>query len=249
MLIVITGCDGSGKSTVVRWLTQELSAQGCKVHVVDTWALNQPDRYPECKFLSNDVREIKQCGTAMRSPERTLFLLWMIAQAASTIRSANPDDIFIADGYWPKHAASEVESGFPEFLVREVVHLLPQPDLTVLLDIDPQTALHRKCGQFTPYECGSVIAPSPQAFLDFQSRIRKRLARWATEDDWVSIDTSNSRHVVCSAILNLIQERLINTNFEQHILLSDALDLTPNSASMAAALASRGLHMETTTVL
>jgi dTMP kinase len=222
MLIVITGCDGSGKSTVVRWLAQELSAQGYKVHVVDTWALNQPDRYPECKFLSNDVREIKQCGTAMRSPERALFLLWMIAQAASTVRSANPDDIFIADGYWPKHAASEVESGFPESLVRGVARLLPQPDLTVLLDVDPQTALHRKCGHFTPYECGSVTTPSPQAFLSFQSRIRKWLALWANEDDWVRIDTRCATHTVCSAIQDLVQARLINTNFEQSISLSDA---------------------------
>ncbi len=248
MLIVITGCDGSGKSTVVQWLAQELGAQGRTVHVVDTWALNQRDRYPECTFLSNDVRVIKQCGTAMRSPERALFLLWMIAQAASIIRNSNSDDIFIADGYWPKHAASEVESGFPESLVRGIVDLLPRPDLTVLLDVDPQIALHRKSGQFTPYECGSVVAPSPKVFLDFQSRIRSRLSRWATEDDWVSIDTSSSRHVVCGVILDLIQERLMNTNFEQRSF-SDALDLTPNSVSTVAALTSRGLHMETMAIL
>ncbi len=211
MFIVITGCDGSGKSSAVAWLAKALGELARSVTVVDTWALNQPSRHPECRFLSRDVREIKCCGTEMRSPMRALLLTWMIGQAATLTERGTAEDIFLADGYWPKHAASEIELGFPESVMHGIVGLMPRADLTFLLDVEPVHALERKRGSVSKYECGMVAQPSAGDFLDYQSRVRRRLLQWAEIFGWLRVDANrdqdNIRHTLLSVIVEALASR------------------------------------------
>jgi dTMP kinase len=208
MFIVVTGCDGSGKSSAVAWLSKALGESARRVTVIDTWALNQIDRYPECRFLSRDVREIKRCGSEMHSPMRALLLTWMIGHAATLTQRSPATDLFLADGYWPKHAASEIELGFPEDVMHSIVGLLPRADLTLFLDVDPALALERKHGLVSKYECGMVAEPSASGFLDYQSRLRERLVEWTEMFGWLRIDANRDQDGVRHALLSVIVDSL-----------------------------------------
>ncbi len=68
------------------------------------------------------------------------------------------------------------------------------PDLVVLLDVPPETALLRKAGIYTAGEAGNdaAILAGHQGFLDHQQALLATLHEFADAHGWIRVDTSSS---------------------------------------------------------
>ena len=85
----------------------------------------------------------------------------------------------------------------PQWLT-DVQRLLPQPDLTLLLDIAPETAVARKAAGRDKYE-------SDLALL---TRVRSAYRQLATAPTWTLIDGEQSREAVATAINAIVATQL-----------------------------------------
>lgn len=206
-MIAIAGCDGAGKSTLVRSLAVALADRGFETEIVDKWDLFDPARYPECAFLAGGPERLKQCVPAMDGVARALFIFWMIALTLKPIRHGAAGKVYLLDGYWMKHAAAEILFGCPPEVVFAAVNALPEADLTIFLDVPPDTALGRK-RQRSRYECGRRAESSQAAFASHQSKVGALLSDWAQERGWARIDSGASAESVLRTVLQRIERRL-----------------------------------------
>ena len=201
-LIAIAGCDGAGKSTLVRALAAELSAEGLGVEIVDKWDVFDPARYPECAFLDRDRERFKLCVSSMEGVARALFVFWMISLTLKRVDSAC-DTIYLVDGYWMKHAASEILRGCPPAVVFAAVDAMPRADVTFLLEVSAGAASERRPRR-SPYECGLGADASHAAFASHQSKIGLLLTEWAEDRGWVRIDSNRAPESVLEEVLSRI---------------------------------------------
>ncbi len=113
-------------------------------------------------------------------------------------RSLDQGMVVLCDRYVASSVAyGEAQELDPRWLI-DVQRELPQPDLTVLLDIAPQTAVRRKAINRDRYE-------SDLALLE---RVRASYRRQATQPGWVLIDGENEKPAVAEAVLSVVATRL-----------------------------------------
>ncbi len=206
MLIAIVGADGAGKSTVTAAARVQLEAAGYPARVLDRWDIIANPAYPTGEFLRDDERLVRSCAARMTGPSRALFLLWASAMALTDERRAAPDgEITLLDGYWMKHAASEVASGLDRTWIERVADGLPRPDLTVYLRTTPELAWERKGGDVYPYECGMDLTCAKPSFLAHQRKINATLETWARRYGWVTVDATAPVNMV---VMHALEARL-----------------------------------------
>jgi dTMP kinase len=205
LLLVVTGADGAGKTSITRRLQSKLDAGDKPVDLIDRWDIFNNDAFPECKFIGADVKQIKASISSMDRYSRSLFIIWKIFTVMKNWQNSD-DKLAIIDSYWIKHAAVEVEYGVDEQFVFSIVDRLPKPDAVVVLDVSPETAYERKSvnDDFVPYECGMDATLSKRSFIHHQSRLRDRIQRWADIFSWDVVDASKSADETVSKIERLI---------------------------------------------
>lgn len=129
MFLAIDGLDGSGKSTVARALADDLSSRGVSVTVREhpgdgRWGRlarrfllgrGAPAKLLSALFMFMDIFVT---GLAVRRGGDVVAVRWTLSA-------------FYLDG-WSGRAVH-----------RLLVAFLPQPDATILMDVDPATALER----------------------------------------------------------------------------------------------------------
>jgi thymidylate kinase len=195
MLIAVVGTDGAGKSTVTRLVSQALERDGRSVTHIDRWHIVDNPLYPAARFMRPDVPDTRLCVAEMPNPTRFLFLVWSIGLAL--LGRKTPSDgagtgIEMLDGYWMKHAASEIVYGVDGDWAEQVVSALPVPDVVVYLRIEPEAAWDRKDGDIVPYECGMDESCSRDRFLAHQDAIQLLLDGWAARQGWIVVDAARS---------------------------------------------------------
>ncbi|GLZ29809.1 hypothetical protein Lesp02_19990 [Lentzea sp. NBRC 105346] len=183
-MVSIVGADGVGKSTVTAALRERVPAR-----LVDRWDIVGNQDYPTASCLVDDTRVVRSCAARMSSTPRLLFLVWASVMAITDNSSGwDPDSVLLLDGYWVKHAASEIAYGADPAWVEAVTAGLPPSDLVIYLRSDPETAWLRKGGDVLPYECGMDMSRSRESFLAHQREIHRVLDRWSARHGWVEID-------------------------------------------------------------
>jgi dTMP kinase len=205
VLVTIVGSDGAGKSTVSRLVTERLEAEGRAVDRVDRWDVVDNPQYPLARFIRPEVRDIRACLAEMENPSRFLFMMWLVGHAVLGRRaSAAQGATTLLDGYWMKHAASEIAYGLDPEWTRSVVAGLPQADLIIYLRLDPKEAWQRKQdGDLVPYECGMDKECSQDSFIRHQRKIGATLEDWSTRFGWTEIDASAPLAQVVETVLGL----------------------------------------------
>lgn len=189
--VCVVGADGVGKSTVTAALRTRLPAR-----LVDRWDIVGDPDYPTTSCLVDDVRLVRSCAARMSSTPRLLFLVWASVAALTEHTEGFDGDVVLLDGYWMKHAASEIAYGADPVWVEQVTAGLPAPDLVLYLRSDAETAWRRKGGDVLPYECGMDMGRSRESFLKHQNEIHRVLDGWAARHGWVSVDARRPLDVV-----------------------------------------------------
>ncbi len=186
-LVALDGPDGAGKSMQARRLVEWARGRGLSARAVGKWEIFDHREVPEARFLrGTDQREFRVCIAEMSSPARMLMLSWMNTLAAERARVAT-EDLVVLDGYWVKHAASELLMGCDERLVEAMTDAIAAVDLIVYMDVTPDEALRRKAGDLSPYECGTDAECDPNRFLSHQAAARQMMLEWARRHNWAVV--------------------------------------------------------------
>lgn len=206
MLVCVVGTDGAGKSTVTAAIARRLAVEGRRVERVDRWDIVANQSYPAARFMRPDIPDTRLCVADMPNPPRFLFLMWSIGLALLGKRQLpEPGDVTLLDGYWMKHAASEIVYGLPRPWVEAVTEGLPRPDAVIYLRVDPASSWKRRPhGDIVPYECGMDPACGYEAFLAHQIKIRAVLDSWSARDAWIEVDAAPPRAEVEAAVMRAI---------------------------------------------
>ena len=140
-IISFEGIEGVGKSTQINLLYEYLSQTGKSV---------KKYREPGSTDASEKIRDILLDSSLTLSSQTELLLMYASRSelVAREIKSSKYDYILL-DRYFD---ASMAYQGFGRNLDKEFINLLksfinaPDPDLTILLDIDPAKGFERKAG-------------------------------------------------------------------------------------------------------
>jgi dTMP kinase len=190
-LIAFEGLDQSGKETQAARLRAQLQGAGHRVE-----ALTFPDDETP---IGREIRTALAGGRdwapdvmqllyiANRHERKPLIDAWL--RAGATV---------VCDRYIASSIAYGEALGLDPAWLRDVQRQLPQPDLTVLLDIAPETALSRK-------ETGRDRYERDLALL---GRVRESYRRQARHPRWALVDGEQSRESVAGAISAAVQSAL-----------------------------------------
>lgn len=205
MFITLEGPEGSGKTSQTPLLAEFLTAKGH--HVVTT-------REPGGTVIGNQIREVltRMDNTAMQP--RTEILLFLAARAQLVEERIRPElaqgSIVLCDRYADSTLAYQgYGHGLDLALLRQFLNFATGslwPNLTLLLDIDPEEGLRRRKRSGGEWNRLDAYA------LAFHQRVREGYRALASQDPqrWVIIDASLSFDQVQAQIRQVVIERLAN---------------------------------------
>ena len=194
MLIVFEGLDQSGKETQARLLRARLAQDGRRVQALS---------FPE--YDTPIGREIRQAldGAREFTPDvmQLLYVANRLEFKPQIDRWLAAGDFVVCDRYCASSIAYGEAQGLDPAWLSEIQHSLPKADITVLLDIAPETAVRRKSKGRDKYESD----------LGLLSRVRESYRRQAVAADWCRIDAELEKDAVAAAIDAAVLPR-ITTN-------------------------------------
>jgi len=191
-MIVVTGMDGSGKSTLINSMIHT----GVEAHVISVWDAMDDNLFPS-------KSDVDQYLCRLTSNARLLFLAHALHHAMVKAQSSNKTLLF--NGSYYKYFASELALGADYMLVNQLMALFPLPDLVIKLEVDYDTAFKRK-QSLSSYECG-LQAPSETSFREFQRMATKSWAHF-DQSDWKVLDGLQSKEEILTQSLNIINSAL-----------------------------------------
>tara|TARA_B100000949_G_C14133493_1_gene387631 strand:- start:84 stop:668 length:585 start_codon:yes stop_codon:yes gene_type:complete len=191
MLVAIEGLDQSGKETQAQILRDSIRAVGHKSRVVS---------FPDYgTSIGEEIARALQ-GEREYGPE-TMQLLYVANrfERKTDIERWNEAGLVVLfDRYVSSSVAYGEAHGLdPQWLTTLQVYL-PQPELTLLLDITPETAVARKAVSRDRYEQD----------LSLLQRVRESYLRQAEHQDWVRVDGEQSKDRVASDLAMALKSRL-----------------------------------------
>jgi dTMP kinase len=190
-LIAFEGLDQSGKETQARLLRGRLERAGHRVE-----SLTFPD---DSTPLGHEIRAALDGARAY--PPDVMQLLYIAnrhERGESIARWLADGVVVICDRYLASSIAYGEAQGLDAAWLTETQRFLPQPALTILLDIAPETALARKQGGRDRYERD----------LELLARVRASYRRLARQPGWMLVDGERPRDDVESIITSAVASRL-----------------------------------------
>jgi len=135
LLVVIEGIDGAGKTTLAEGLADWLRGVGAKVATG-----KEPTRGP----WGMQLRDSATAGRLTPEDESRLLILDRRQHVQEFIKPAlQRGEIVILDRYFPSMLAYQGAAGLNLEELIEANSFAPQPDVLLLLDIDPEAGLAR----------------------------------------------------------------------------------------------------------
>jgi dTMP kinase len=190
LLIAFEGLDQSGKQTQAEMLRDRLREQGYKVRL-----LSFPD------YGTSIGEEIARALQGERDYGADVMQLLYVAN-----RYERKDEIqhwleggliLICDRYRASSVAYGEAHGLDGAWLADMQKYLPEPDITFLLDIPPETSARRKTSDRDKYERD----------LAMLARVRDSYVRQAA-GGWIRVDADRSRAAVAADITAAVEARL-----------------------------------------
>jgi len=203
LFVTLEGVEGSGKSTQARALEKHLEARDLPVSLT---------REPGGTALGEEVRRILlDRANAGMTPEAELFL-YLASRAEHVARVIEPrlnrGEIVISDRFGD---ASVAYQGGGRRLGIEFVRSLNaqavrgvKPDITFLLDLDPEEGLRRLARKVGEGGCDRIESEA----LEFHERVREAYLRAAESEParFVVLDARQSEGEIASLITGRVDE-------------------------------------------
>ena len=135
MLIAIEGIDGSGKTTIARFLEEELKKIGYNVVRF---------KEPTDSEYGRKIKQILKERIVSPKEELELFLKDREVDVRDNILPALKEGkIVIMDRYYYSTIAYQGALGLDVEEIKKLNEKFPKPDLVIILDVSPETALKR----------------------------------------------------------------------------------------------------------
>ncbi|MEV5533682.1 AAA family ATPase [Streptomyces prunicolor] len=180
--IEIAGVDGAGKTTLTKMLASHLGFEGCKMDPFSD------DFHRRLTYLRDNLGQ--RSVDAARSMALGLCILREIAeQDGPRVYDRHLES---ARMWWSVMGISPL----PE----EVLETIPEPDLVVFLDIDPEVAAQRMLRSRMESD---VIRQQ------FGARCIEYLRSMALRRDWIVVDATAPLDVVWPQILDAVESRMV----------------------------------------
>jgi dTMP kinase len=192
VLIAVEGVDQSGKQTQVESLARHLRAQHQRVETLEFPVYTTP--------LGREIRAALE--SQRRFPADVLQLLFIAnrGELRQQIEAWVSDGTHvICDRYLASSVAYGEAQGLDPTWLRDIQRFLPQPEVTVLLDITPSLAALRKQQGRDRFE----------ADLALLGRVRESYLRQAREGDWIVVDASQTKEEVAMAVRTALPVHLL----------------------------------------
>jgi dTMP kinase len=190
-LLAFEGLDQSGKETQARTLRAALERAGRTVETLTFPSDETP--------IGHQIRTTLDGGHEF--PPDVMQLLFIANRHEHRPRMEQwlaHDVVVICDRYLASSVAYGEAFGLDALWLEETQRLLPQPALTILLDIAPETALARKHAGRDRYERDLALL----------ARVRDSYRRQAARHEWALIDGERSREAVAADISDVVRSRL-----------------------------------------
>jgi len=202
MFISFEGIDGSGKSTQARLLSEQLSALGRDVILT---------REPGGSPGAEEIRRLVLEGESDRWSATTELLLFTAARRdhleRTILPALNDGKIVITDRFADSsriyQGLGRAELGTLVDRLHELV-IRREPDLTILVDMDPEVGLSRALGRQDGEDRFEGFG------LEMQQRMREGFLKLAeaNANRFCIVDGNRPIEFVKAEILSIVQERL-----------------------------------------
>ncbi len=191
MLIAFEGLDQSGKETQARLLRDRIRGAGYKARVVS---------FPDYgTAIGEEIARALQ-GERDYGPEvmQLLYIANRYERRPDLDRWGAAGIALLCDRYVASSIAYGEAHGLDPAWLAQLQRFLPQPDLTILLDIAPATALSRKALGRDRYE----------EDLALQARVRDSYLHQAQQPAWLRVDAERPVSEVAAAVAAAVDPRL-----------------------------------------
>ncbi len=191
MLIAFEGLDQSGKETQAQLLRDTLKEQGRKVRIVS---------FPDYSTSIGEELARALQGERDYSPDvmQLLYVANRYERKPDLERWVDGGLIVLCDRYMASSIAYGEAHGLDGAWLTDIQRFLPQPSLTIMLDIAPETALARKAADRDRYERD----------LAMLARARQSYQRQASAPAWIRIDGERSKDDVAADVITAVTARL-----------------------------------------
>jgi dTMP kinase len=191
LLIAFEGLDQSGKQTQAELLRDRLKQAGRKARLVS---------FPD--YGTSIGEEIARALAGEREYGPDVMQLLYVAN-----RYERKDDlkrwldgglILVCDRYMASSVAYGEAFGLDPAWLIDMQKYLPQPALTIMLDITPDTAVQRKAVDRDRYERDLALL----------ARVRESYHRQAAERNWLVLDGVRSKEAIATDVISAVGSRL-----------------------------------------
>jgi dTMP kinase len=191
LLIAFEGLDQSGKQTQAERLRDDLIACG-----------RHGDLFSFPDYTTAIGTEISKAlhGGREYGPDvmQLLYVANRYERRSAIERRLSEGVVLVCDRYLASSIAYGEAQGLDPVWLQDMQRFLPQPDLTILLDIAPETAAGRKTVGRDRYERD----------LQMLSRVRASYRRQAEAPDWLRLDGERSPELVSADVIAAVRKRL-----------------------------------------
>jgi len=191
LVIAFEGLDQSGKQTQAELLRDRLITAGRTVRL-----LSFPDyATPIGTELGRALRGEHEYGPDVM---QLLYIANRYEWKKEIVREREAGTILVCDRYLASSVAYGEAHGLDGAWLSEIQRYLPQPDLTILLDIPPGVSARRKTADRDKYERD----------LSLLGRVRESYLRQAGSGQWLRLDADRDRAALGADVFEAVSARL-----------------------------------------
>ena len=195
MFLTFEGIDGSGKTTISKLVCRKLKSRIPNIQYYEKSSADFNHLYIREQALK--LKEVLW-PSDLGDQEHNVFgdYYWLLLMGAwFSIQSINvrsvqlQNDLILFDSWYYRFIAKFINKGFDKEWLFSIFGAVIEPDIVVMLDIDPQLAWKRR-PKFNNIELGKwdgLIGNKFKSYCKYQTHIRKILLQFAKERSWFVI--------------------------------------------------------------
>jgi dTMP kinase len=191
LLVAFEGLDQSGKQTQAELLRDYVVSDGRECRLISF-----PDyQTPIGNELSRALHGEREYGADVM---QLLYVANRYEKRVQMVQWLRDGVVLLCDRYVASSIAYGEAQGLDARWLGELQRFLPPPDLTILLDIPPETAVTRKASGRDRYERDLALL----------SRVRESYAKQSTLPMWVRLNGERAKAAVSADVISAVATRL-----------------------------------------